>query len=165
MDWTDGVHYRGNVVTYRGGTYQAARDTGRPPDTDDWICLAAPGRAARSPIPRGTFDPEATYKQLEIVALNGGSFIALRDDPGPCPGAGWQLLTRQGARGIAGLKGEKGEKGDRGERGTAPPAPKLASWQLDRKRYSATPVMSDGSHGPALELRELFKQFQDETDG
>ena len=41
----------------------------------------------------------------------------------------------------------------------------MASWKLDRARYTATPIMSDGSQGPALELRDLFKQFQDETDG
>jgi hypothetical protein len=163
--WTEVVHYRGQVVTHQGGTYQALRDTGRAPGTEDWICLAAPGRAARQIVVRGTYHEQGEYAALDIVALNGGSFIALRDDPGPCPGAGWQLLTRQGARGIAGLKGDKGDKGERGERGTAIAAPKLASWQLDRTRYRATPIMSDGSEGPPLELRELFQQFQDETDG
>jgi hypothetical protein len=156
------VHYEGDVVTHQGGTYQALCDTGRAPGTDDWICLAAPGRDARSPTPRSTFDAEASYRALDVVALNGGSFIARRDDPGPCPGDGWQLLARQGQRGIAGPRGEKGE---RGERGAAPSAPNLASWKLDRARYTATPIMSDGSQGPALELRDLFKQFQDETDG
>jgi hypothetical protein len=152
------VHYEGAVVTHQGGTFQALCDTGRAPGTDDWICLAAAGRDARTPTPRSTFEADAAYRWLDIVALNGGSFIALRDDPGPCPGEGWQLMTRQGQRGIA---GQKGERGPAGERGAA--APKLVSWKLDREKYLATPVLSDGSQGPALELRALFEQFQDET--
>jgi hypothetical protein len=32
-------------------------------------------------------------------------------------------------------------------------------------RYPATPVMSDGSLGPPLELRSLFAQFLAEVDG
>jgi hypothetical protein len=161
--WAEGVHYEGDVVTHFGGTYQALRDTGRSPGGDDWIVLAAPGRAARSPKPCGTFDADATYCELEIVALNGGSFIALKDNPGPCPGEGWQLLTRQGQRGVAGPRGERGEPGARGERGVAAVAPKITGWKVDREKYIATPKMSDGSDGPALELRALFEQFQDET--
>jgi hypothetical protein len=113
-------------------------------------------------MPRGTFDPDERYQALDICALNGGSFIALRDEPGPCPGAGWQLLTRQGARGVAGPRGERGPQGERGERGF--PAPKLTGWKIDREHYTATPTMSDGTQGPVLELRALFAQFQDETE-
>jgi len=49
-----------------------------------------------------------------VVALNGGSFVALKDAPGPCPGSGWQLLASQGKRGVAGEKGERGPKADPG---------------------------------------------------
>jgi hypothetical protein len=157
--WSDEVHYAGAVVTHGGGTYQALTDTGRQPPGSDWICLAAPGRDARSPMPKSTFDPETKYRALDIVALNGGSFISLRDDPGPCPGDGWQLLTRQGARGP---KGEPGDRGDRGERGES--GAKLTRWKIDRKLYLATPVMADGAYGPTLELRPLFEQFQQETE-
>ena len=89
-----------------------------------------------------------------------------RGDPGD-PGLPGERGERglPGERGEKGLPGERGEKGERGERGAAPSAPNLASWKLDRARYTATPIMSDGSQGPALELRDLFKQFQDETDG
>jgi hypothetical protein len=156
----DGVHYAGDVVTHQGGTYQAERDTGRQPGGVDWLCLAAPGRAARSPLPRGTFEADAIYCALDIVALNGGSFIACKDNPGECPGPGWQLLTRQGGRGIAGQRGERGEPGARGAAGTSPT---LVGWEIDRTRYVAIPKMSDGTKGAALELRQLFEQFQDET--
>jgi hypothetical protein len=32
-------------------------------------------------------------------------------------------------------------------------------WKIDRERYVATPVMSDGRDGPPLEMRGLFEQF------
>jgi hypothetical protein len=35
----------------------------------------------------------------------------------------------------------------------------ISGWKIDRARYLATPLMSDGSDGPPLELRELFEQF------
>jgi hypothetical protein len=34
---------------------------------------------------------------------------------------------------------------------------------MDRIAYTVTPVMSDGSSGPPLNLRGLFEQFVDET--
>jgi len=160
-EWKEGVSYRSFVVAYQGGTYQAVRDTGRTPDSEDWICLAAPGMDARSPTPKGTYAAGEAYRALDIVALNGGSFIARRDDPGPCPGEGWQLMTRQGARGIAGQRGEPGERGPAGPAGVS--APKLARWRIDRETFRATPIMTDGTEGAVLELRALFQQFQDET--
>jgi hypothetical protein len=154
------------VVCHDGATWQALRDTGHAPPHEDWIPIARAGRDARMPTPVGTFDAERKYQALDVVAINGASFIARHDDPGGCPGEGWQLMARQGARGIAGPRGEKGDRGaqgDRGEKGA--PAPKITEWKVDREKYAATPVMSDGHQGPALELRDLFKQFQDETGG
>jgi hypothetical protein len=101
----------------------------------------------------GLFDADATYKRLDIVALNGGSFIAKKDDPGPCPGAGWQLIASQGK------SGQKGERGERGLQGLPGMSMVIASWQIDRANYIAVPIMSDGREGPPLELRGLFDQF------
>jgi hypothetical protein len=67
-------------------------------------------------------------------------------------------MARQGARGIAGQKGERGPPGIVGK-----DAPILKNWKLDRKRYIAIPVMSDGEEGPALDLRGLFEQFRSEV--
>jgi hypothetical protein len=90
------VYYEASVVTYDGSSYQALRDTGEPPDNEaHWICLAAPGRDAKSFRHRGTFK-DAEYASHDIVALNGGSFLALHDKPGVCPGPGWQLWCAQG---------------------------------------------------------------------
>ena len=35
----------------------------------------------------------------------------------------------------------------------------VRDWKIDRARYLATPIMSDGREGPPLELRGLFEQF------
>jgi hypothetical protein len=117
---------------------------------------AAAPRDGRSLFVRGTYDGDANYAALDVVALNGASFIAKRDNPGPCPGDGWQLVAAQGKRGIAGPKGEPGANGK--------DAPTIAGWGIDRKAYVLVPIMADGTYGPALELRELFEQFVLETN-
>jgi hypothetical protein len=108
---------------------------------------------------RGTYDSCIDYRCLDIAVINGSSFVALKDSPGACPGDGWQLLCSRGSRGERGLKGERGFIGPRGEC-----APIIKSWQIDRATYSATPIMADGSAGPALELRALFEQFISERE-
>src|SRR5262245_29339782 len=152
------VYYEGDVVAYDGGTFQAKNDTGQPPSHADWLCLATAGRDVNSITVRGTFNQSADYRRLDVVALNGGSFVALKDKPGPCPGSGWQLIASQGKRGVAGEKGERGPKGDAGASGAT-----IREWKIDRARYIATPVMSDGREGPPLELRGLFEQFFSEV--
>jgi hypothetical protein len=63
--------------------------------------------------------------------------------------------------GPAGPRGPAGPKGARGERGMAAPA--IIGWAIDRERFIALPLMSDGRPGPGLELRGLFQQFLVET--
>jgi len=101
--------------------------------------------------------PEAVFYAGDVVALNGGSFVALKDAPGPCPGPGWHLIASQGKRGAAGEKGERGAPGLRGDAGAS--GATICGWKIDRARYLATPVMSDGGEGPPIELRGLFEQF------
>jgi hypothetical protein len=77
------------------------------------------GVDGRSFVIRGTWSETQSYRELDVVVLNGASFGARRDDPGPCPGDGWQLIAAQGKRGNAGERGA----GARGERGLpGPPA-------------------------------------------
>ena len=52
---------------------------------------------------------------MDVVVLGGASFAARTDDPGPCPGDGWQLIAAQGKRGNLGERGPAGPKGERGE--------------------------------------------------
>jgi hypothetical protein len=156
------VYYEGEVATYDGATYQALRDTGEPPDNEaHWICLAASGRDAKSFRHRGTFKDNAEYASHDIVALNGGSFLALHDRPGVCPGPGWQLLCAQGKRGATGEPGPRGPIGVAGPPGHD--AEIIIGWAVDRTSYTVTPVMSDGTSGPPLNLRGLFEQFQDDV--
>jgi hypothetical protein len=160
----DIVHYEGGVVVHLGATWQALRDTGRaPPHGDDWICLAAAGIDASTPTIRGTYDAEARYRHLDIVAQGGSSFIARKDEPGACPGPGWQLIAsagRPGRTGPIGRTGERGQKGDKGD-----PGPVILDWEIDRASYHAVPIMSDGTLGPPLALRALFEQFHQESRG
>jgi hypothetical protein len=57
---------------------------------------------------RGTFVADATYAALDVVALDGSSFAAKRDNPGPCPGDGWQLLVQRGKPGRDGKHTQRG---------------------------------------------------------
>jgi hypothetical protein len=137
-------------------------DTGEAPDNEaHWICLAASGRDARSFRHRGTFKDNAEYASHDIVALNGGSFLALHDKPGVCPGPGWQLLCAQGKRGVTGEPGPRGATGIAGPSGADAVA--IVGWNIDRAAYTVVPIMSDGSRAPPLNLRGLFEQFQDEV--
>jgi hypothetical protein len=160
----DAVHYAGECVFHHGSTFQAKKDTGMTPPHPDWMPIAMAGADGKSFHIRGTYSEEEQvppYGELDIVAINGASFIARCDNPGPCPGEGWQMIARQGQRGVAGDRGERGAKGDSGPAGA--PAPIFKSWKLDRKRFLAVPVMTDGKEGSPLELRGLFEQFHEET--
>jgi hypothetical protein len=150
----DTIYHEGDIVAFAGGTWQAQRDTARVPGAQDWVCLASAGDSFTV---RGTFNETAEYHRLDVVALNGGSFIALKDAPGLCPGPGWQLIASQGKRGAAGEKGERGAQGPQGNPGLS--GATIRGWKIDREKYVATPLMSDGSEGPQLELRGLFEQF------
>src|SRR5215813_397219 len=150
----DTIYHEGAIVAFAGGTWQAQRDTARVPAAQDWVCLASAGHSFTVP---GTFNETAEYHRLDVVALNGGSFIALKDAPGLCPGPGWQLIASQGKRGAAGEKGERGAQGPQGNPGLS--GATIRGWKIDREKYVATPLMSDGSEGPQLELRGLFEQF------
>jgi hypothetical protein len=99
---------------------------------------------------RGTFQAGTNYVRGDMVALDGGSFIARKDNPGKCPGEGWQMTARQGQRGVAGPKGERGPAGKT-----------IEGWIVDRSNFRVTPRLSDGSLGPPLELRELFAPSDD----
>jgi hypothetical protein len=164
-EWKEGVWYESDVVRHHGGTYQAERDNANTPGSSlDWLCLAAPGLDAPLLNIRGTFVADGKYKRLDVVALNGSSFVARTDEPGECPGAGWQLMASAGRPGKPGIKGDPGERGvagPPGQRGAATPT--ILQWAVDRQQFRATPIMSDGSEAPALELRSLFEQFQIEA--
>lgn len=117
--WTDRVHYENEIVTFDGRLFQATKDTGKEPGHHDWLCIVdrgrdgEPGTNGRSLRIRETWIETNDYLELDVVALNGGSFVARCDEPGPCPGEGWQLLASPGKRGNPGerIKGDPGRPG------------------------------------------------------
>jgi hypothetical protein len=139
---------------------------------------------------RGAYRSDQDYDRMDVVTLDGSSFIARHGSPGPCPGEGWRTLASAGATGPQGISGPRGDRGPAGEAGPqgkagapgirgpkgdrgpagetgpqgkagAPGAP-IAGWRVDPTSYSAFPIMAGGKQGPALELRALFQQFFDE---
>jgi hypothetical protein len=141
------------------------RDTGKMPGDGDWVILARAGIDAPPMNIRGTYSETiADYRQFDVVALHGSSFVARTDKPGACPGPDWQLIASAGRPGKPGPKGERGEAGRAGDRGLpGEVGPTILAWKVDRDSFSATPIMSDNSEVPPLELRGLFEQFDIEA--
>jgi hypothetical protein len=139
--WEDRVHYEAEVVFHEGASWQALRDTGRAPPHDDWQCIAAagrPGEPGKSFRVRETWDVAAQYERLDVVALGGAAFVARKDDPGVCPGEGWQMIAMQGKRGNPGEPG-KAIKGDPGK-----PGPGVRAMEIDDQGM-LTLINGDGS--------------------
>jgi hypothetical protein len=84
------------------------------------------------------------------VTFNGSEWRAKEDDPGAIPGAGWAMAAVRGSRGKAGEKGERGPPG--------PATLSIVDWATTDD-FRALPIMSDGSLGPPLDLRQLFEQY------
>jgi hypothetical protein len=157
--WVEGVHYLGTVVAHRGATYQARRDTGREPGngSDDWQEIAARGADGHTWEMLGVWDLKTDYRRGNVVALDGGTFVAIKDNPGACPGDDWRRITSRGK------PGPKGDAGGRGAPGPAGPAgPAIVGWKIERAAYRALPLMSDGSECAPLDLRALFEQYHNE---
>jgi hypothetical protein len=156
------VYYeRDVVVAGDGALYQAERDTAATPPHTDWRCITRAGRDGKDALNfriEGTYDPAAKYRRLSIVTLNGSSFVARHDDPGPCPGDGWQLFASAGRRGQ---QGPKGERGERGWMGLSAIAPRIASTGIDAE-YNLNLLYNDGSRD-TIPLRGAFEQFFSET--
>jgi hypothetical protein len=156
------VYYdRDLVVTNDGALYQAERDTAATPPHTDWRCITRAGRDGKDALNfsiEGTYDPAARYRRLSIVTLNGSSFVARHDDPGSCPGDGWQLLASAGRRGQ---QGPKGERGERGLMGPLAVTPRVASSDIDAG-YNLNLLYTDGSRY-TIPLRPAFEQFFSET--
>lgn len=94
--------------------------------------------------PRSTFDPHTIYSKLDLVSLDGGAFLARYDNPGPCPGEGWQLVSRQGKRGRQGIAGANAEP--------------ITKWIVDVDRCVVIPILTNGRFAPELDLRPLFER-------
>jgi hypothetical protein len=72
------------------------------------------GTSARQWRHRRYYDPKQAYAEGDVVAHDGGSWLAVCDEPGPLPGDGWAQLTTRGQRGKPGDRGERGLQGPEG---------------------------------------------------
>jgi hypothetical protein len=82
------VSHEREFVCHDGAAYQARKDTAQTPGSSDWVCLARAGRdvcVGRTPNIRGTYGAHKTYQRLDIVAMDGASFIAKYDNSGVLP--------------------------------------------------------------------------------
>jgi hypothetical protein len=167
-----GRDWKPEMVCYKGqlfacdGLWQARCDTATAPGGPDWTLLAPAGRDGKdgrdgeSLSLRGTYDMHDAYARLDVVEFGGEAFIALRDNPGMCPGDGWQLLASRGAKGD---ERERGARGLTGETGGGAEALTIRSWESDAPRYRASPLLSNGMVAAMLELRPMFEQYLLET--
>jgi hypothetical protein len=124
-EWTNRVHYEGDVVRHAGSTYQALTDTGQQPPHSDWGELASRGTDGRGFVLRGLYNATVEYRQHDIVMISRNSFAAKYDNPGECPGEGWQLFA------CSGYKGKEGPPGPTGAKGSDGRSVSIVKWEAD----------------------------------
>ena len=95
---------------------------------------AYPGEA------KGLFDPDATYRAMDVVSFNGSEWRAKHDDPGPLPGEGWMLSASKGKRGDRGERGPDGRVGKDGKDGAQP-----VDIRFDAKEMKFLMTLDDGN--------------------
>jgi hypothetical protein len=108
------------------------------------------------PTVRGTYNIQEKYKALDIVASDGGAFVARRNDPGILGQSdGWQLICRQGRPGRRGDRGPAGPKGDRGEKGPAT-MPAIVSSKIEDFKLV---VLREDKSLEIFDLRPAFERY------
>ena len=78
-----------------------------------------------APVPKGEYSETTQYNKLDIVSMNGESWISKKPVRGVKPGTdpdSWTQLAQKGDTGPKGDTGETGPKGDTGD--TGPRGPK-----------------------------------------
>lgn len=121
-------------------------------------------QAGLTPHVRGTWNANEAYSALDVCIFDGASWIAKHSNPGPLPGDGWQLIACRGSRGPVGERGAVGPAGPHGPRGE--PAPAITGWSIDRESFTVRPILDGGrgGFGPALDLRQLFVEYERQRD-
>lgn len=134
LDGRDGLPGRDGAVGERG----ADGLNGERGDPGERGLDGQNGRDGKGFTVRGTYEPDDEYFENDIVIVNGGSFVALSDAPGPCPGDRWQMWSRQGK------PGQKGDPGPRGERGPPGVTARLLGGRIDVEKMELVLVQDDG---------------------
>lgn len=97
-------------------------------------------------------DAQIRTLELKLAELHGQLNQVNANERGPA-----------GPRGERGVKGPRGRQGRKGDPGLSPRVPMIKGWVVDKKRYVATPVMSDNTCGASIELLDLFKTYNEQT--
>src|SRR5262245_3005345 len=105
--------------------------------------------AARSTRPQSIVVSTSLLSTAAVSSLARMRRVPARVLAGSC----WRAKASAGS-----LARGRGERGPAGLCGVT-----IRDWKIDRARYAATPIMTDGREGPPLELRGLFEQFLHET--
>ena len=127
---------------------------------------------------KGNYDSETAYSYLDVVVKDSSSFVALRDNPGACPGNDWQMIACGGRRGPAGERGPAGPTGPalkwtgvgfshRGmelKSATGHAIPIIRSVSVDTQDFSLKFTAPDGST-LKINLLPLFEQYHSQTTG
>ena len=113
-----------------------------PPGPPGEAIQGPPGKDAPTLNFRDTWQEGESYQEFDVVARNGGTLVALMDEPGPCPGPGWKHLAARGKAGERGEKGERGERGMLGERGAD--GASIVGGVIDAKAMKLLLERSDG---------------------
>ena len=146
--WVEGIAYRtGEIVTHRGGLWQAIEDTNQAPPASSWR-LAAAGILSITafidednprlltfafegsdgcrtnleylvpyPLHRGTWLRDIDYAESDEVAWAGSTWRAIRATKTSPPGDDWRLVAKSGERGRKGETGPMGPQGAPGKDG------------------------------------------------
>ena len=140
--------------TFGGSTWQALKDTAQTPGGNDWQLVARGGSDAFMPKILGNYSAEKDYRCLDIVALDGSSFIACCDFPGKCPGKEWQLLAGVGPPGPQDPQGEKGESV------VGPPGklPIVKPWRAEAVFYQGD-VLPSGDRGKPARRQQRNREW------
>jgi hypothetical protein len=131
---------------------------------------------------RGTYASKSVYNHHDVVTSDSSSFVATKDNPGPCPGDGWQMLACGGKRGAPGERGPAGpaaapmrfvESGLDFRDGMITLEVRLSDGSTSRLPLFKNIVADasdftlrfEGTNGSALRvnLAPLFERFQSET--
>ena len=113
-----------------------------PPGPPGEAIQGPPGKDGRSQTFLGPYKTGEPYKFDDVVTVDRGSFVAVENEPGPCPGPSWRLLAGGGKRGERGEKGERGERGMVGERGAD--GASIVGGVIDHKAMKLLLERSDG---------------------
>lgn len=99
-----------------------------------------PGKDAYAGEAKGLFDPEASYRAMDVVSFNGSEWRAKRDNPGELPGDGWMLSASKGKRGDRGERGPDGRIGKDGKDGANP-----VELKFDAEKMMFVMALDDGN--------------------